>query len=59
MSIFREARAFHRDQSGQDLIEYTLVMTVIALGATAAMNLVAAGISDIFQKIGRKFVSEA
>lgn len=40
-----------RDESGQDLIEYALVAALIALGAVAAMNGVATGISNAFSAI--------
>ena len=41
-----------RDESGQDLIEYALVAALIALGAVAAMNNVATGISNAFSAVG-------
>jgi len=40
-----------RDESGQDLIEYALVAAMIALGAIAAMNGVATGISNAFSAV--------
>jgi pilus assembly protein Flp/PilA len=40
-----------RDESGQDLIEYALVAALIALGAIAAMNSVASGISTAFSAV--------
>jgi pilus assembly protein Flp/PilA len=40
-----------RDESGQDLIEYALVAALIALGAVAAMNGVATGISNAFSSV--------
>ena len=47
------ATFFHllRDESGQDLIEYALVAALIALGAIAAMNGVAQGISTAFSAV--------
>jgi pilus assembly protein Flp/PilA len=41
-----------RDQSGQDLIEYALVVALIAFAATAGMTQVATKINDAFIKIG-------
>jgi pilus assembly protein Flp/PilA len=40
-----------RDESGQDLIEYALVAALIALGAVAAMNDLATGISSAFSSV--------
>ena len=40
-----------RDESGQDLIEYALVAALIALGAVAAMNTLATGISNAFASV--------
>jgi pilus assembly protein Flp/PilA len=36
------------DESGQDLIEYAIVIALISLAATASMNGVAASISNAF-----------
>jgi Flp pilus assembly pilin Flp len=42
------------DESGQDLIEYALVVLLIALGATVSMTSVAASISGAFTSISTK-----
>ena len=42
----------HREDSGQDLIEYALVAALIALAATAGMNTVATALNSAFNKIG-------
>ncbi|KAA6459157.1 Flp family type IVb pilin [Acidobacteria bacterium AB60] len=42
-------------QEGQDLVEYALVVALIALGATAGMNTVASDISNAFSSIGTSF----
>jgi Flp pilus assembly pilin Flp len=46
--------ALVHDERGQDLIEYALVVSLIALGATAAMSGVATAISTAFSKVGSK-----
>lgn len=46
--------ALGRDERGQDLIEYALVVALISLGATAAMSSVAAAIAAAFTKVGSK-----
>jgi len=44
----------HREESGQDLIEYALLAALIALAATAGMSVVASDINNAFVKIGSK-----
>lgn len=46
--------ALIRDESGQDLVEYALVVSLIALGATAAMSSLASSFSTAFSKVGSK-----
>jgi len=46
-----------KDESGQDLIEYALVVALIALAATAGMSSVAANINNAFSKIGAKLTT--
>jgi pilus assembly protein Flp/PilA len=45
------------DQSGQDLIEYALVVALIALAATAGMGTVATALSNAFSKIGSRLTT--
>jgi pilus assembly protein Flp/PilA len=45
------------DERGQDLIEYALVVALIAFAATAGMNTVASDINLAFNKIGTKIVT--
>ncbi|MBI1940919.1 MAG: Flp family type IVb pilin [Acidobacteria bacterium] len=44
----------HREDSGQDLIEYALVAALIALAATVGMSTVANAINQAFTSIGTK-----
>jgi pilus assembly protein Flp/PilA len=44
-------------EEGQDLVEYALVVALIALGATAAMSSLAAAISTEFGTISSSFAS--
>jgi pilus assembly protein Flp/PilA len=46
------ARAILRENDGQDLIEYALVVALIALAATAGMSSIATKISLAFTSIG-------
>ena len=45
------------DDSGQDLIEYALVVALIAFAATVGMGNVATGINDAFSKIASRLGS--
>ena len=44
----------HKEESGQDLIEYALLAALIAMAATAAMTTLAGLITGQFTKIGNK-----
>jgi pilus assembly protein Flp/PilA len=46
--------ALLREESGQDLVEYALVVSLIALGATASMSSLATAFSTAFGKVGTK-----
>lgn len=46
--------SLHREESGQDLIEYALLAALIALAATVGMGVVASDINNAFGKIGSK-----
>lgn len=46
-----------REDSGQDLIEYALVVALIAFAATVGMGSVATGINAAFSKISSKLSS--
>ena len=41
-----------RQENGQDLVEYALVVALIALAATAGMNTLAKDISNAFNNVG-------
>jgi pilus assembly protein Flp/PilA len=44
-------------EEGQDLVEYALVVALIALGATASMKTLATGISAAFTSISTQLSS--
>jgi pilus assembly protein Flp/PilA len=46
-----------KDENGQDLIEYALVVALIAFAATAGMSTVAADINLAFTNIGSKLTT--
>jgi Flp pilus assembly pilin Flp len=41
-------RKLWKDEEGQDLVEYALLVVLISLGAVLAMKNLASGISDAF-----------
>jgi pilus assembly protein Flp/PilA len=52
-------QAMLSDDRGQDLVEYALVVAIIALGATAAMSTLSKDINDVFTNIGTKLTTVA
>jgi pilus assembly protein Flp/PilA len=46
-----------RDESGQDLVEYALVVAVMALGAAATMRTFASTIGTALGSIGSKLTN--
>jgi len=49
---FTKLKVLLRNEEGQDLIEYALVVALLAFGATAAMSSLAANISTAFSQVG-------
>ena len=56
LKMYVKAQILHEDH-GQDLIEYALVVALIAFAATAGMGSVASQINDAFSRIGNKLVT--
>ena len=54
---YLQLRNLISDEQGQDLIEYALVVALIALAATAGMNTVAKDINIAFSNIGTKLTT--
>ena len=52
MQVLKDAMI--QDESGQDLVEYALVVSLIALGATASMSTLATKFSTAFSSVGSK-----
>jgi pilus assembly protein Flp/PilA len=46
-----------RDETGQDLVEYALVLSLIALAATVSMSSLAATIGTAFTSVGAKLTT--
>jgi pilus assembly protein Flp/PilA len=49
--------ALHREDSGQDMIEYALIAALIALGSVVGMGFVASQINSGFSLIGNLLVN--
>jgi len=56
LKLYVKAQIF-REENGQDLIEYALVVALIAFAATAGMNTVAGKINAAFTNIGNKLTT--
>jgi pilus assembly protein Flp/PilA len=57
LKLYLKAQACVKEESGQDLIEYALVVALIAFAATAGMGTVATGINTSFSTIASKLAS--
>jgi Flp pilus assembly pilin Flp len=42
----------HKDEAGQGLLEYVVIMALVALGAVASMQVLANAVNSAFAKIG-------
>src|SRR2546427_12105495 len=42
----------HNDEAGQGLVEYLLILALVAFAATAGMNTLAAGLTSALAKVG-------
>jgi pilus assembly protein Flp/PilA len=52
MNLIARMRAFAVNDEGQDLLEYALLVALIALVAVAAITTAGANVNTIFGKIG-------
>jgi pilus assembly protein Flp/PilA len=51
MNLVRKVRALVNDESGQDLLEYALLVALIALVAFGAVQLAGQNVNSIFNNI--------
>lgn len=49
--------ALHKDESGQGLVEYVLIIALIAFAAVAGMSTLASSLNSAFSKVGTKLGS--
>jgi len=45
-------KRLHKEEAGQDLIEYALIALIVALGAIVGMGSLASSINNEFSKVG-------
>ncbi len=57
VNLFVKFQDLLNREEGQDLVEYALVVALIALGATASMSGLASAISSEFANISTAFVN--
>jgi pilus assembly protein Flp/PilA len=50
--LFNVLSRLHDDEAGQGLVEYLLILALVAFAATAGMNSLATGLNSAFTKIG-------
>ena len=55
--MYRLLKEFQNDESGQGLVEYLLIVALVALAATAGMNTAASYINSAFTRLGDKLGS--
>jgi len=50
--VLQSLNRLHQDESGQGLVEYLLILALVAFAATAGMGSLAAGLNSAFVQIG-------
>ena len=52
MLILDSLNRFREDEAGQGLVEYVLILALVAFAATAGMGSLASGLNSAFSQIG-------
>ena len=50
--VIRTISQLHRDEEGQGLVEYLLILALVAFACTAGMNVLAQGVNAAFSEVG-------
>jgi pilus assembly protein Flp/PilA len=50
--VLNSLARLHQDESGQGLVEYLLILALVAFAATAGMGSLASGLNSAFSRIG-------
>lgn len=56
-SLYSQLKGLLLEEDGQDLIEYALIVALVAFGATAGMQTIAQDINNAFGVIGNNLTS--
>ncbi len=49
--VLTSLNRLHKDEAGQGLVEYLLILALVAFAATAGMSSLASGLNSAFSKI--------
>ena len=52
IELARLLRLLHRDEEGQGLVEYLLILALVAFACTAGMKVLADGLNIAFSEVG-------
>ena len=52
MLVLNSLIRLHKDEPGQGLVEYLLILALVAFAATAGMSSLASGLNSAFSQIG-------
>jgi len=50
--VLKSLARLHKDEAGQGLVEYMLIVALVAFAATASMNSLASSLNSAFSQIG-------
>lgn len=57
IKLYLKLQSLKNNEEGQDLVEYALVVALIAFGATAGMKGLASGINSAFSDVSSDLIS--
>ena len=49
--VLKSLNRLHKDEAGQGLVEYLLILALVAFGAVAGMDSLATGLNSAFKQI--------
>ncbi len=58
LKLYVKFQDLKNGEEGQDLVEYALVVALIAFGAVAGMNALAAGINNTFNSVSTTLAND-